>query len=86
MGPGTFVDVDDVGPVHAARLHLSGRGVPPAWLSGRQRVLFVNMELCARGTAAANVRNALGEERGENLWGAGQYFAHIFTPSRRNVF
>ena len=77
MGPGTFVDVDDVGLVHAARLHLSGRGVPPAWLSGRQRVLHMKTTLCVPGTAAAAVRDTVREERERKLSGAGQYSAHI---------
>ena len=84
--PGTMCDADDVGSFRAARRHLSGLGGSAARISSRQRFLFITTALCAPGTAAADVGNALREERGRILWGAGQYFAHIFSPSHRNMF
>ena len=71
------------------------RSVIPGWknilklaarISGLRRFLYIKAALCAPGTAAADVGNALREERGQILWDAGQYFAHIFSPSHRNVF
>ena len=86
MGLGTFVDVDDVGSLHAARLHLGGGGGPSAGIYSRQLVLYVTRTLCAAGNASADIGNAVHEERAQNWCGAGQYFVHMSTPSHCYVF
>ena len=80
------VDVDDVGRLRASRLTFGGGGDPSARIYSRQRVSSIQTVLCAPGTASAATGNAVYEERGQDLCGAGQYSAHISTPSHGIAF
>ena len=80
------VDVDDVGRLRAARLHFGVGGDSSARMYSRQRVSSIQTVLCAPGTAAAAIGNAVCEERGQDLCGAGQYSVHISTPSHGIAF